>query len=365
MAGGRLICAACGADFPVQDYVPSFAAALPKDVRADADYWGRYYAGEAAKGNLTFMEPELARRGRDGNAYDPERFLLEHPLLRDRGRCLDLGCGSGWTTLLLARAGFSAVGVEPAMASLVEAKRYAMQQGTPADYVCGAPGHLRFADGAVDAVFSFHSLHHVPDLLEVMPQIAGWLRVDGVLAVDEHVQSQPQYWQLSGLIGKHLGVPQGPPATGAEPSANEDCSRAAVLPAIANHFHVEDFRFRQVAFDSVADGVPGSAGHEAAVRRLARALALAVAEWRPGETEYATILAVKRAALPTAADLKALAARVPAELWPLFDCRNVSAGSGGHTWGARLRRGLAVLRRRGPKAFLREVVGYWYWKLGA
>jgi len=230
--------------------------------------------------------------------------------------------------------------------------------------VCGAPGHLRFAEGAVDAVFAFHSLHHIPDLLQVMPGIVSWMRGGGVLAVDEHVQSQPQYWQLSGLIGKHLGVPQGPPVTGAEPSANEDCSRAAVLPAIATHLHVQDLRFRQVAFDSISDWVPESAGHEPAVRRLSRALALAVAEWRPGETEYATILAVKGATPPTSADLRVLEQKVAGDLWPLFDCGKASVGAGGHTWGARIRRGLALLRERGPKALLREAAGYWYWRLG-
>ena len=86
-------CLSGGAAFPVADYVPSFAAALPQDVRADADYWGRYYAGEAAKGNHTYMEPRLARAGRAAAAYDPEAFILRHPLLKERGRCLDLGCG--------------------------------------------------------------------------------------------------------------------------------------------------------------------------------------------------------------------------------------------------------------------------------
>jgi len=364
MVSGRLVCPGCGAAFPVADYVPSFAAALPQDVRADADYWGRYYAGEAAKGNHTYMEPRLARAGRAAAAYDPEAFILRHPLLKERGRCLDLGCGSGWTTLMLGREGFAAVGLEPALGSVVVAKRYAMEQGTPVDYVCGAPGYVHLAAGAMDAVFAFHSLHHVPDLLDVMPQITGWLKTGGVLAVDEHVQSRPQYWELAGLIGSQLGVPKSPPSTGAEPSANEDCSQAAVLPAIATHLHVADLKFRHVAFDGVADWASGGEAPSDAVLDLARGLSNAVAEWRPGDVEYATVLAIKGAQPPGAEDRRALEAKVPAPLWPLFDCGRATGSVGGHTWGARLRRAYRLLLARGPKALLREAAGYWHWRLG-
>jgi len=359
---GHLICPNCQTRFPVDDYVPSFAALLPDDIRSDASYWGHFYAQEVAAGNKSFLEPDLARRNRGACAYDPEEFLLQHPLLQRKGQCLDVGCGTGWTTLLLARHGFNAVGLEPAQESVVLAKRFAIEQGMPVDYICGAPGYVRFAEGSLDAIFAFHSLHHIPHLADVLASMRTWLRDGGVLAADEHVQSKPALWHWRKALQDLLqpGSTAATPAAQA-PSANEDCSLYEVLPGIAHQFHIRDIRFRYIVFDSVCEWVAAPQECQEPLARLVRALQQSLSEWQPADAEYATVIAQKDAALPTAEQIKTLAAQLPEGLRPLLFSEGHLPSALGRS--KRLARAWQIARREGFKALLREVAGYSYWRL--
>lgn len=87
---------------------------------------------------------------------------------------LDVGCGDGALTRRLAGQGARAIGIEIDEGQLVRA-RAAERVGTE-EYRVGKGEELPFADGSVDAVLYFNSLHHVP--VEAMgPALLEALRV--------------------------------------------------------------------------------------------------------------------------------------------------------------------------------------------
>ncbi len=90
-------------------------------------------------------------------------------------RVLDIGCGPGNITLLLAEAGFSALGVDPyePLIELAREKRRAKQLANVAfQHADVATGDPRW-DGAFDQVVNVHSLYAHPRPVEVLQLAAG------------------------------------------------------------------------------------------------------------------------------------------------------------------------------------------------
>ena len=86
-------------------------------------------------------------------------YLLPAP----PARILDLGCGSGWTSVFLAHHGYDVVGVDiaPGMIALAEEKR-SEEHATTARFQVGDFEDLGFA-GDFDGVLFYDALHHAED----------------------------------------------------------------------------------------------------------------------------------------------------------------------------------------------------------
>ena len=103
-------------------------------------------------------------------------FLLGHI---DRGdRVLDLGCGDGWMTAELSRAGAAPTGIEVAQAAIDRARgRY------PELDLRLAPidGPLPIEDNACDVVWASEVIEHVADTARWLSEIRRVLRPEGRL----------------------------------------------------------------------------------------------------------------------------------------------------------------------------------------
>lgn len=90
------------------------------------------------------------------------------------GRVLDVGCGTGVVSLLLADLGHDVVGVDAAPGMIKEARQKVRTAGAGVDLCLGDATALGFGDGAFEVVVERHLLWTLP---EPRAAIEEWLRV--------------------------------------------------------------------------------------------------------------------------------------------------------------------------------------------
>lgn len=100
-------------------------------------------------------------------------------------RLLDLGCGTGWTSLFFARAGYEVVGADIAPDMIARANQQRDLEGVSgASFVVSDYEHLAYRD-EFDAVVFFHALHHADDEGLAIRKAFAALKPGGVFVCDE------------------------------------------------------------------------------------------------------------------------------------------------------------------------------------
>jgi 2-polyprenyl-3-methyl-5-hydroxy-6-metoxy-1,4-benzoquinol methylase len=97
---------------------------------------------------------------------------------------LDVGSGSGWTSLFLAEAGYEVTGYDLVPANVSLARERAARWGSSARFEVGDMEALP-AGEAVDAVLLFDSLHHSGRQSQALGSLAERLRPGGWLLLGE------------------------------------------------------------------------------------------------------------------------------------------------------------------------------------
>lgn len=80
-------------------------------------------------------------------------------------RILDLGCGSGWLSVFLARQGFDVVGVDVAEHALELGRMWATQESLPIEFKVQDISDLQFADNYFGAVVANSIFEHLTSAL--------------------------------------------------------------------------------------------------------------------------------------------------------------------------------------------------------
>jgi len=114
-----------------------------------------------------------------------QRALLDMLGPLEGQRVLDVGCGDGAFSLLLARRGAEVTGLDRDPAMIAAARRRAEIEKTPAQFVEGATARLPFPDAAFDRVLAVTVLCFVDDAAPAIADMARVLRPGGRLVVGE------------------------------------------------------------------------------------------------------------------------------------------------------------------------------------
>jgi 2-polyprenyl-3-methyl-5-hydroxy-6-metoxy-1,4-benzoquinol methylase len=117
-----------------------------------------------------------------GAQYFTKWAVISHALfdlgLDDGATILDVGTGTGWTTVFLAETGFVPTGIDIAPASVTVGQRRATRYGASAEF--RAADMDRFDLGQTfDAVLVFDALHHSERQRDVVERLAQHMKPGG------------------------------------------------------------------------------------------------------------------------------------------------------------------------------------------
>lgn len=121
----------------------------------------------------------MRQHGRSANE------LLEEPVIRALldgaagDRCLDLGCGYGYYSNLVALRGFTVTAIDRAALMIESAKK--LNAHPLVNYQTADIADVEFAPSSFDLVISNLVLHYLDDLPSVASRIHRWLAPGGVL----------------------------------------------------------------------------------------------------------------------------------------------------------------------------------------
>lgn len=145
----------------------------------------------------------------------PSEAALIDSYFPDGARVLDLGCGTGRTTIPLTEKGFDVVGIDITPEMIDHAKEGAREKVLDIDYRVGDATDLDLSDGAFEAVlFSNQGWTQIPgreNRREALEEIQRVLKPGGVFIFTTHVRQwrgYTRFW-ITQWIKLHLLKPLG------------------------------------------------------------------------------------------------------------------------------------------------------------
>lgn len=161
---------------------------------------------------------------------DVVRQVVSQLEIRPGMQSLDLGCGSGWATRLLASAapGAGAVGVDASPEMIARAES-GHDLTSRARYEVGTFEALDFPDGRFDRIFSMEALYYATDLPKALAEVFRVTKPNGHcdLVVDRFRESaQTESWEeICGVAMHYLSEAQWKDAVIAAGFTEVTCTR--------------------------------------------------------------------------------------------------------------------------------------------
>ena len=137
---------------------------------------------------------------------DVVRQVIAKMRFRAGQQILDLGCGNGWATRILAKssAGSSAVGIDVAPAMVARAEQ-STSLTIRARFEIARFEELPFRDASFDKAFSMEAIYYAVDLGRALAEVHRVLKPKGTIdfVIDCYAESaSTQGW--SALVGLHM-----------------------------------------------------------------------------------------------------------------------------------------------------------------
>lgn len=195
----------------VREQLQVFKNLTGRDYNGGAET--RYPVNHVYEANKPFSDPE----GLSGDLLLAAGTMIKLLHLAPGASVLDLGCGCGWTSILLARCGFQVTGLDLNAMSLEIAQRNAEAIGIPVRFI-NADMQEFTLDRLFDALVIFDSLHHCLRERSVLARAESALRPGGKIILCEQAypgeagagilthEAAIQAMQKHGTLEKGLGA---------------------------------------------------------------------------------------------------------------------------------------------------------------
>lgn len=242
------------------------ADSYPAMLEAEARYWGEFERQANLCGVPWWCDLRRATRlpgFAAGWMGDPrsedilrgecKRRLIEASS-RVKGDCLDLGCGAGWLSLELARAGMRVDGFDVSAQRLEIARAYLASAfsgvGTgQVRYEARDLNSVALEPGKYVSVVSWDTLHHIVGIERLVREVHASLAAGGSFIVFDHVGLGAANKRLARLAGLPFALLRRLSRKGAEQtpgpgvSAFEDVTGKEMVGIIGRYFRITELSY--------------------------------------------------------------------------------------------------------------------------
>ncbi|HEX2295430.1 MAG TPA: class I SAM-dependent methyltransferase [Actinomycetota bacterium] len=195
--------------------------------------------------------------------------------LRDRGRVLEIGAGTGRIALPLIAAGVDVVGLDLSGPML---GRFAAKAESPAPLVQGDATQLPFRDGSFGAAYAVHVLHLIPRWKEAVRELTRVVRPGGVLLVSQgwwglvaYLDVVEAFADAAGIELRHVGLNDEAELDAALPEATpRDLVRLEGTQTLSLREMLERLRGGLCSFTWTVDDAARARGADAAAEYAGR-----------------------------------------------------------------------------------------------